>query len=154
MVTPGEIEALFRRADGAYGFARWGRPIAPVVFGVEAETLAIVKGAIQAIVLLAGHEMAETDPELGANLMLFFIRDWDELTAVPNLGQLIPQPGPLVRRLKSADASQYRTFRFENSGAIQSCFSFIRMDSNMAALPVETIALGQAVQSILAWSDQ
>ena len=31
---PAEVEALFTRADGAYLFARWGRPIVPVVFGV------------------------------------------------------------------------------------------------------------------------
>ena len=71
-LMPEEIEALFTRNDGSYGFARWGRPIAPIVFGVQDETLGIVKGAIEAVVTLAGHQMAETDPELGANLMVFF----------------------------------------------------------------------------------
>ena len=75
-LTPDEIEALFTRADGEFLFTRWGRPIAPVVFGVEDATLGTVKGALEAVVTLAGHEMAETDPELGANLMIFFFRDW------------------------------------------------------------------------------
>ena len=41
-----EITDLFTRADGQYLCARWGRPIVPVVFGVEDSTLQTVKGAI------------------------------------------------------------------------------------------------------------
>jgi len=149
----GAIAQLFTRADGSYLFARWGRPIVPVVFGVEDATVSILKGAIEAVVALAGHEMAETDPELGANLMIFFIRDWAELTETPNLGRLIPDLGPLVDRLQAAGASQYRSFRFDEAGAIQASFVFIRMDDAMADLPAETIALAQIVQIILLWSD-
>jgi len=72
-VQADEVERLFRQS-GAYRFARWGRPIVPVVFGVDDASLAFVKGAIEAVVQLAGHKMAETDPELGANLLLFFLR--------------------------------------------------------------------------------
>jgi len=147
------IAQLFTRADGSYLFARWGRPIVPVVFGVEDSTVSILKGAIEAVVALAGHEMAETDAELGANLMIFFIRDWAELTATPNLDRLIPDLGPLVDRLQAADANQYRSFRFDEAGAIQASFVFIRMDDAMADLPAETIALAQIVQIILLWSD-
>ncbi|AUQ53282.1 hypothetical protein [Phaeobacter inhibens] len=153
MMTPAEIEDLFSRADGAYAFARWGRPIAPIVFGVEDETLKTVKGALEAVVTLAGHQMAETDPELGANLMLFFFRDWDELLEVPDLGRLIPDLDPLVARLKQADASQYRAFRFDDQGGIQACFTFLRMSGDMARLPAETLALTQAVQAMLTWGD-
>jgi len=149
----GAIAQLFTRADGSYLFARWGRPIVPVVFGVEDATVSILKGAIEAVVALAGHEMAETDAELGANLMIFFIRDWAELTATPNLDRLIPDLGPLVDRLQAAEASQYRSFRFDEAGAIQASFVFIRMDDAMADLPAETIALAQIVQIILLWSD-
>ncbi|MEL7181186.1 MAG: hypothetical protein AAFN63_15255, partial [Pseudomonadota bacterium] len=67
-----DAEQLFTRADGSYVFARWGRPIVPVVFGVDEASLAVFKGAIEAVVTLAAHQMAETDPELGANLMIFF----------------------------------------------------------------------------------
>lgn len=153
-MTPDQIEALFTRADGSYAFARWGRPIAPIVFGVEDETLKTVKGAVEAVVTLAGHQMAETDPELGANLMFFFFRDWGELLEVPDLERMIPGLGDLVGKLKAGDASQYRAFRFDQDNAIQACFVFLRMKGAMAQLPAETLALTQAVQSLLMWGDR
>jgi hypothetical protein len=152
-LTPDEITALFTRADGQFLFARWGRPLVPVVFGVEDGTVSILKGAIEAVVALAGHKMSETDPELGANLMVFFIRDWAELTATPNLDRLIPDLGALVARLNAADANQYRSFRFDAGGGIKAGFVFVRMDEAMTQAPAETIALSQIVQTILLWSD-
>jgi hypothetical protein len=152
-VTALEITALFTRADGQYLFARWGRPIVPVVFGVADETLAVLKGAIEAVVLLAGYKMAEVDTELGANLMLFFCADWAELRDVPGLDRLVPELPDLVARLVAADANQYRIFRFDPAGAIRACFGFVRMDKHLAAVPVETVALSQAVQMIVLWSD-
>jgi hypothetical protein len=146
------VEALFTRGDGAYLCARWGRPIVPVVFGVEAETLGVVKGAIEAVVALAGHKMAETDPELGANLMFFFCRDWSELPEVPNLDQLVPDLAALCMRLAAEEANQYRAFRFDEAGAIKAVFVFLRMDAHLSALPAEGLALAQAVQSMLLWS--
>jgi hypothetical protein len=153
-VSPAEVAALFTRADGSYLFARWGRPVVPVVFGVEDATLRIVKGAIEAVVALAGHRMAETDPELGANFMMFFLRDWRELLAVPDLDRLIPDLGALVPRLEAAEANQYRVFRFDGAGGIRACFAFVRMDAELDAVPAEVLALGQAVQAILLWSDR
>lgn len=153
-LTAEQIEAHFTRSDGTYVFARWGRPIAPVVFGVEDETLPSVKGACEAVVTLAGHKMAETDPELGTNLMVFFIREWDELTATPGLDRLIPDLDPLVGRLKAADANQYRIFRFEAEGAIKACFVFLRMDAHLSAVPAPALCLSQMAQSILLWSDK
>lgn len=153
-VTPEDMQALFTRADGQYQFARWGRPIVPVVFGVEEATLRVVKGAIEAVVTLAGHKMAETDPELGANLMLFFFRDWPELPQVPNLDRLLPDLAPLCARLDAAGANQYRAFRFDAEGAIKAAFVFVRMDEALAAIPAETLALSQAAQVILLWSDR
>ncbi len=153
MTAPADIEALFTRADGQFLFARWGRPIVPVVFGVEDATIAILKGAIEAVVALADHKMAETDPELGANLMVFFIRDWAELTETPNLVRLIPDLGALVALLTQADANQYRSFRFDPDGGIKAAFVFIRMDDAMADVPADALALSQIVQTILLWSD-
>ncbi len=152
-MTPDEIEALFTRSDGRYLCARWDRPIAPIVFGVEDATLSVVKGAFEAVCALAGHQMAETDPELGVNAMVFFFRDWEELLQVPDLERMVEGLGPLVARLKAADANQYRVFRFETSGAIRACFIFLRMDAHLSAVPAETLALSQVVQSILLWSD-
>ncbi|MBN2760135.1 MAG: hypothetical protein JXQ79_06525 [Rhodobacteraceae bacterium] len=148
-----EITALFTRSDGQFLCARWGRPIVPVVFGVTDATLQTVKGALEAVVTLANHKMAETDPELGANLMVFFFRDWAELLEVPNLDRLVEGLGSLVTRLQAADANQYRVFRFDEANAIRAAFVFIRMDAALSDIPAETLALSQAVQVILLWSD-
>lgn len=153
MQTPETIEAMFTRDDGSFQFARWGRPVVPIVFGVEDETLSVVKGAFEAVIALAGHKMAETDPELGANCMVFFFRDWEELLAVPDLDRLIPDLASLVTRLVSAGANQYRAFRFDEAGAIRAAFVFVRMDAQMAAQPAETLALAQVVQVMLLWSE-
>lgn len=148
-----DVATLFTRADGDYLFARWGRPIVPIIFGVDDASLRIFKGAIEAVVGLAGHKMAETDPELGANLMVFFCRDWAELPEVPNLDQLVPDLNPLVSKLQKAQANQYRIFRFDEAGAIRAAFVFLRMDDHMEAVSADTLALSQAVQTILLWSD-
>jgi hypothetical protein len=153
-VTPGQIEALFTRADGTFLFARWGRPIVPVMFGVQQETLRIMKGAFEAVVLLAGHRMAKVDPELGANLLVFFVRDWAELPQVPDLGRLVPELPALCARLAAAEANQYRLFRFDASGAIRAAFVFLRMDDHLTAVPAGTLALSQSVQTVLLWSDR
>lgn len=152
-MTPESVQAHFTRSDGSYVFARWGRPIAPIVFGVTEGTLPVIKGALEAVVTMAGHHMAETDPELGSNFMFFFFRDWDELPDVPDLDSLVPDLVPLVARLKAADANQYRVFRFDPNGAIKAVFVFLRMDEQLGAVPAETLALNQVVQSMLLWSD-
>ena len=152
-MTPQEIEALFTRSDDSYAFARWGRPLAPVVFGVDDTTLTVVKSAIEAVCQLAGHSMSETDPELGSNLMMFFFKDWAELLEVPDLDRLVPDLGHLVEKLDAAGANQYRLFRFDETGAIKACFVFLRMDEQLSAMPAQALALGQIVQSFLLWSD-
>ena len=93
---------------------------------------------MEAVAVLAGHQMAETDPELGANLMIFFFREWEELLDVPDLGRLIPELAPLVARLRAADATQYRAFRFDDQGAIQAAFVFLRMNDAMAKIVAAT----------------
>jgi hypothetical protein len=152
--TLSDVEKLFTRADGSYVFARWGRPIVPIVFGVEASTLSLVKGSVEAVVALAGHKMSDHDADIGANLMIFFFRDWQELLEVPNLDQMIDGLSDIVVRLDDAGANQYRVFRFDEAGAIKACFSFIRMDAALDEVPAETIALNQAVQMICLWSDR
>jgi hypothetical protein len=151
-MTPEEITEAFTHA-GEFRFARWGRPIVPVVFGVEDATLATVKGAIEAVVTLARHKMAETDPELGANLMVFFFRDWEELPQVPNLDRLVPDLAPLCARLAAEGAHHYRLFRFDDQGAIRACFTFLRMNSALADLPAEDLALSEAARTILLWGE-
>lgn len=152
-MTPDDIAAHFTRADGSFLCARWGRPIVPIVFGTDDATLSVVKGAVEAVVTLAGHRMAETDPELGANLMFFFFRDWQELLEVPDLERLVDGLAPLVARLEAESANQYRVFRFDAGGAIRAVFAFVRMDAALREVPAQTLALSQAVQAILLWSD-
>jgi len=152
-MQPEDIEQLFTRGDGQFVFARWGRPIAPVVFGVQDATLGVIKGALEAVTALAGHETTEIDGELGANLMVFFFEDWAELPEVPGMDRLVPDLAPLVARLTAVEANQYRIFRFDAAGAIKACFVFLRMDAHLAAVPAQTLALSQIVQSYLLWSD-
>lgn len=153
-MTPDQIEPLFTRSDGSFLCARWGRPIVPVIFGVDDTTLATIKGAIEAVVALAGHQMAETDPELGADLMVFIFRDWAELLEVPDLDRLVDGLEPLVARLQAAGANQYRVFRFDERNAIRAAFVFVQMDAALSHVPADVLALSQAVQVILLWSDR
>lgn len=152
-VDEAAVRALFTRTDGAYAFARWGRPLAPVVFGVEDASLPTIKGAFEAAATLAGVGQMDVDPELGANLMVFFVRSWGELAEVPGLDRLIEGLTPLLGRLEAAGANQYRVFRFDPEGGIRAAFVLLRMDEHLDAVPAETLALSQAVQTILLWSD-
>lgn len=148
-MNPDQILPLFTAPDGTYHFARWRRPIAPVVFGVQDQTLALVKGALVTVAGLAGHTMAETDPEQGANLMIFFLRDWDELSEIPDLDRLVPQLTGRAARLSHADADHYRQFRYEADGAIRAAFVFVRMSARLTGLPADDLALDLALRVIL-----
>jgi hypothetical protein len=125
-----------------------------VVFGVQEETLVIMKSAIEAVCIAAGHHTDELDPELGSNLMMFFFSDWEELRAVPDLDQMIPQLDNVVGRLVAAQANQYRAFRFDDQGSIQACFVFLRVDEALQQLGADSLALSQAVQAMFLWSQE
>lgn len=150
--SPEAVAQLFTRADG-YAFARWNRPIVPVLFGIEEATLSIFKGALEVVVGLAGHKMNDHDPDLGANLMFFFCRSWSDLLEVPNLHQLIDGLPDLVGRLQGQDANQYRMFRFDPEGGIRAAFVFLRMDEALSEAPAEWVALDQAMRVILPWAE-
>ncbi|OWU85479.1 hypothetical protein ATO6_00555 [Oceanicola sp. 22II-s10i] len=149
-MTPDEIESLFTTPEG-YRFARWSRPVVPVIFGVEQQTLGVLKAAIEATVFAAGHRMAETDAELGANLMIFFLRDWQDLAALDNLDRMIPDLHDLLPRLEQGGALQYRTFRFDEAGGIKAAFVFLRMAGGLADQPAADLGLEQAVKALLLW---
>lgn len=152
-MTPDAVARLFTHQDGSYRFARWSRPIVPVVFGVDDATLATFKGAVEAMVLLARHPMAETDPEMGANLFVFFCREWHELLAVPDLDGLLPDLGPLAARLSAEGAHHYRAFRFEADGAIRAAVSVLRIEGALADVPAETLALNEMAHLMLLWAE-
>lgn len=156
-----EIEALFTRGDGEGGFrfARWGRPFAPAVFGTDDDGIRLIEDALRALAPLTGLPLADTDPELGANFLVFFVNDWDELTATPTLDKLIPDVARLVSVLKGAGANQYRIFGFEPGadgapGAIRICVTLLRYDADLQAVTPPALALTQVAQALLLWSDQ
>jgi len=153
-ITPGQVEKLFEAQDGTYRFSRWGREIAPVVFGIDDDTLGHLKDAMASVALIAGMEFVETDPELGANLMVFFCQDWDELDMVPNLDQMLPDFDILKSSLKRTGANQYRTFSFDEHGSIKVCIVLLRYDEHMAETSIQTLGVGQLAQCILLWGDE
>lgn len=145
---------LFTQPDGSYRFARWNKPIAPVVFGVDDATIEGLKVAIAQTVAITGANLGELDPELGANFMWFFCRDWAELREVPNLDRLLPNLDGLIEELGASNATRYRTFGFDAEGAIQLCILLIRVDEATQAQPLQTIATAETLQSVLLWSER
>lgn len=150
-LSPDEIARLFTR-DGHYLCARWGRPVAPVIFGLADESLTIFSAAIRAAYAHAGHPLTETDQEMGSNLMLFFCRDWGELAGIPDLDKLTGQPG-LIARLKTGEASHYQIFRFDPDGAIRACLSFIRMGGPLTKAHPAMLAETLATRSMLTFAE-
>jgi len=151
-MTPETLTKMFTNPRGEFLLARWGRPLAPVVFGLEDQTLALMKEALVGVTALARLEIVETDPELGANLMVFFIRDWAELRRVPKMGEMLGDVDALVARLEAAQASRYHTFRFDEADAIKACFVFICVGDEMLEMPADELAMVQAVQVMLSWA--
>lgn len=148
------IRRLFAGPDGAYRFARWRRPYVPIVFGVDDATLAIVKGAVEALAGIARHPVDETDAEQGANLMFFFVRDWPEVVALAGLDDLVPGIGALAVRLGAEGADIYRHARFEADGAIRAGFVFVRMGGALADEPADLLTLRLVLGQLLLWSDE
>lgn len=125
-MTADEIAALFTAPDGAFLCARWGRPVAPVVFGLDDASLAVFRAALTAVFAHARHPMTDTDPEMGANLMIFAARDWAELAGIPDLSRLTGI-ADLPTRLAAQGAARYRLLRFDGDGTIRACLTFLRM---------------------------
>lgn len=146
-MTSEEVSAHFTR-DGRYAFARWGRPIAPVIFGLADESLTVFRDVLRAVVAHSGHQLAETDPEMGANLLCFFVRDWDELRDLPDLEALTGQSG-LAERLRELDADQYRIFRYDGDGGIRACICFVRLAGVWAEAHTAVLAERLSVQAML-----
>lgn len=152
-LTPETIQNLFTRKDGTYKFARWGRPIAPVVFGVDDETLTHLKTTITQTVAITGSTIVETDPELSANFMWFFCKDWDEIAHVPDLEKLVPNLHSILDDLTANNLNEYRMFIFDADGAIKMCLLFLRMQDAVADLSISVLATGETLQSLLLWPE-
>ena len=152
-MSPEQVKAYFTRSDGSFHFSRWARPLAPVIFGTDDASLPALKDGIRETASLADLPLVDADPELGSNFMVFFVADWAQLLEVPHLGRLLPDLAALVDRLGQAGANQYRSFRFEEGGAIKLCVILLRMDADLAKVSAQTLATMQTVQSLLLWSD-
>ena len=145
------IEGLFTRPDGSFLCARWGRPVAPVVFGLADDSLDVLRAALRAGYAHARHPMEETDPEMGANLMMFFVRDWAELAGVPDLDRLTGI-ADLPSRLAGQRADQYRLFRFDEAGGIRACMMFLAMGGTLARAHPGALAERLMMQSALTFA--
>lgn len=153
-ISPEWVESHFTRSMGGFRFARWGRDLAPVIVGTDDQGCRIFEDGIRAVAAVARLPVGELDPELGANLLVFLVNDWEELHQAPNLVRLIPNLGDLVAELAGQGANQYRVFNFDENGAIRLCIVLIRYDEEMQRVSAQTLAVSQAYQSMLLWSDR
>lgn len=154
MTDPAWVEAQFTRRDGSFRFVRWGRPIAPVIVGTNDEGCRIFEEGIRSAARIARLPVSEMDSELGANFLVFLVNDWSELLQAPNLVRLIPNLGDLIETLTRHEANQYRVFSFDDEGAIKICITLLRYDDELQKVSAQTLALGQAFQGLLLWSDK
>lgn len=148
------VAAQFTRSDGGFLFARWGRAPAPVVFGSDEEGTEIFGSALNDVAGLAGLPTAAQDPELGSNWFVILCSDWSELAAIPSLDRLLPDLDALIARLAEAGANQHRVFGFDERGAIRICLTLLRYDDDLRQVSARTLAVAQAVRSLLLWSDR
>ncbi len=146
-----KISDLFLR-DGKYHFSRWSKPISPVIFGVDNDSLTAIRAAFCDVLSLTSLELSDFDPELGANFFMFFCSEWSELDVVPNLGKLIPNLSSLIRSLDENEANQYRTFSFTADGAINVVVVLLKYDLKLSSVSIQTLAVNQMLQSVLLWS--
>lgn len=152
-MTPADITTLFTSDDGQFLCARWGRPVAPVAFGLADETLPVLHAAVAAALRDARHPMVETDPEMGANLMVFAVRDWPDLHGVPDLDRLTGRPD-LPARLADQSADQYRLLRFDPDGGIRACLTFLRLGGALRDLHPAQLAESVAVNALLSFAQR
>lgn len=154
------IRALFHRAPidpegpARFQFARWGKPIAPAFCGLTDESEAVMREGFAAAAALAGLELAEEDPDLGANILVCVVERWSALPRTPGLVALIPDLAGLIVLLEAADRNQHRLVSFEPDGGLRLCVILLRYDDGMARLSGASLALGQALQALLYWSDE
>lgn len=153
-IDPACVQALFTREDGSFQFARWGRAIAPAIIGVDDQGCQIFESAIGTVAKIAGIEVRELDPELGANLLIYLVNDWAELATAPNLLQFIPNLPDLIEALGQRGANQYRVFSVDADKAIRHCIVLLRYDGEMQQVSAQTLAVSQAVQALLMWSPE
>jgi hypothetical protein len=145
------IKKLF--GGDSFKFARWGMPISPVVIGLDQKGAQLFEEAIGAVADLAGVEMEDLDPEMGANMMIYIMSDWAHASRAPNLPKFLPDLPALVERLTAMNANRYRVFAFDDQGAIRASITLLRYDEQMRAAPVDYIALSEAALAMLVYDE-
>jgi len=145
------IKKLF--GGDRFKFARWGVPISPVVIGLDDKGTQLFTEAIEAVADLAGVQVEDIDPEMGANMMVYIMADWAHASRAPNLPKFLPDLPALVERLTEANANRYRVFAFDDQGAIRASITLLRYDEQMQAAPVDYIALSEAVLAIMVYDE-
>lgn len=145
------IKALFG-GDG-FKFARWGCPLAPVVIGLDEAGARLFGEAVKLVAGVAGAEIEEIDPEMGANFLIYVMQDWAHAARAPNLPNFLPDLPALIERLNAADANRYRVFAFDDQGAIRAAITLLRYDEQMRAAPVDYIALTEAALGMLVYDE-
>lgn len=148
-----KVAALFTRPDGSFRFSRWGRALAPMIYGPDDSGIRIFEDALGTVAGDAGLEVTELDPELAANFLVFFVRDWGELSEIPQLARMLPKIGALAARLIAANATRYRVFGFDGEGTICSCITMIRYGDEMQSVSAQTLAVTESFLGLLLWSD-
>lgn len=146
------IERLFTRADG-FGFAKWTKPIVPAVIGLGGNGAEVFTDSVAAAAELVGLSIGGTDPEFGANLLVFFCNDWAELTQLPGMDKMVPDLPGLLNRLTQAKANQYRIFRFDTERGIKMAMILLRYDEDLQSVPATVLAVGQAIRTLLLWAE-
>ena len=102
---------------------------------------------------MAGAEIDEIDPELGANFQIYVFGSWDQAKRAPNLPNFLPDLDDLIARLTEANANRYRVFAFDDAGAIRAAITLLRYDEQMQAAPVDYIALTEATLGMLVFDE-
>lgn len=156
------VTALFTRSESSvadlggkpFRFARWSRPIAPAIFGLSEESAGVMAAGFREAAKFAGLEVAEKDDEYGANILLYVVEEWSALRDAPQLADLVPDLDGLTRLLAASGANQYRIFTFTPEGGLRFCVALLRYDEALGQLSAPSLALGQAVQTLLLWSDE
>jgi hypothetical protein len=148
-MTPAAIQQYFTDPEGGFRFARWSCPLVPMIYGVAAPSLPVLKGALRLIADLTGHPLAEPAPDRAQNALTVFVADWAELRGVAELSALLPGLAALSHRLEAERAGRYRVFHFGAAGGIEHCLTLVRLGGT--APPADLLALDLAVAGHLAW---
>lgn len=137
-----------------FRFARWGRPLAPVVLGLDEESAEAARAAVVEAAEAAGVGAVDEDPDLEANFLICVCEKWSQLKSISGLDRLIPDLERLLTLLSAVGANQYRIFRVAPEEGISFAVTLVRFDESVAGLSAQAIGATQAAHGLLMWSDE